>query len=160
MLSAIDGRHAVDMIVTTIHAWRNNDHFDDVWKTAHSLKDVHGCAEPALPRPRSLGTWWSRIYRTSQYFSTNLKFSHLRVVSGILGRLQESSTKLDTLRHNFCDDINVTTLHCGSYERCDRCQNNEWLHESSKKFFSRSEGYDSRSGDIVAALRRAPMLYG
>ena len=53
-LSAMDGKHASDMTVTTIHAWRNNDHFDDVWKAAHNLKDVHGCAEPALPRPRKI----------------------------------------------------------------------------------------------------------
>ena len=27
------------------------------------------------------------------------------VVSGIQGKLQENSTKLDTLRHHFCDDF-------------------------------------------------------
>ena len=50
----MDGKHASDMTVTTIHAWHNNDHFDDVWKAAHNMKDVHGCAEPALPRLRKI----------------------------------------------------------------------------------------------------------
>ena len=50
----MDGRHAADMIVTTFHVWRNTDHVDDVWKAAHNLTDVHGCAEPALPIPRKI----------------------------------------------------------------------------------------------------------
>ena len=135
----MDGRHAAVMIVT-IHAWRNNDHFDDVWKAAHSLKDVHGCAEPALPRPCKIPghlddhefTAHHSIlpldhYRTVCFHILDEAGEGIRnriigkrpeilalaeeiVVGGIQGKLQESSTKSDTPRHNFCDDINVTTF--------------------------------------------------
>ena len=57
------------------------------------------------------------------------------VVSGIQGKLQESSTKLDTPRHHFCDDINVTTLHkelyicffCKTYAKLETSNIWRWI---------------------------------